>query len=354
MHWQARIGWMPKNKTRGTHEAQEFTRHRCVAAIRSGMSIATAARAHGVGYAAAHRWQKAHKEGGVKALRSRKRGRKHGEKRRLSAQQEIRLKRWIIDSTPDQLKLPFMLWERRAVQELVQRRFGVQLPLRTVGEYLKRWGMSCQRPATRFYEQQPKAVRKWLKESYPAIVQRAKQQKAQIQWSDEAGVSTSSASGARGYAPRGKTPELKRVARPARINHVSSVTNQGQTRFMIYEGTLTAQRFIQWLNQSVKAAKGRKIIMIVDNLRVHHSKAVKQWLGSRQKQIELEYLPAYSPELNPDEYLNGDVKANVHRKRMPRNQAELRANVKSHLTHIQRHPARVRAYFKAKHIRYAA
>lgn len=343
-----------KSKSRGSQQAQEVIRRRCVAAIGEGMSIRKAAEAFGVSYAAAHGWRKAHKQRGAGALASRRRGRKPGEKRRLDPLQESKLRRWVIDSTPDQLKLPFMLWERRAVQELVARRFGIELPLRTVGEYLQRWGLSCQRPATRFFEQQPKAVKKWLKETYPAIVQRAKEQDAEIQWSDEAGVTTASFSGARGYAPRGKTPVLKRAARPCRINHVSSVTNQGKARFMIYEGTMTAEVFIQWLSQSVKAARGRKIIMIVDNLRVHHSKQVMEWLEGKEDRIELAYLPAYSPEINPDEYLNADVKANVHRKRMPRDKQELRGNVEAHLKHIKSQPDRVRAYFQAKHIRYAA
>lgn len=343
-----------KAKTRGTQEAQQLIRQRCVAAIAKGMSIASAARAFGVSYDAAHRWQKLHKEKGAKALVSRQRGRKQGEQRRLDAAQEDRLRRMIIDSTPEQLKLPFMLWERRAVQQLVKQKFGIDLPVRTVGEYLLRWGLSCQRPATAFYEQQPAAVRRWLKERYPAIVKRAREQNAEIQWADEAGVSTSSAAGARGYAPKGRTPVLRQAARPSRINHISSVTNQGKMRFMIYEGTFTAELFIKFLQQSVKAAAGRKIIQIVDNLRVHHSRAVSEWLAGKETLIELEYLPAYSPELNPDEYLNNDVKANVHRRAMPRNKEELKNNVSQHLRKIARSPGRVRSYFQAKYIRYAA
>ena len=167
-------------RLRGTQEAQELSCGRCVAAIRRGMSITRASEAFGVGYTAAHRWQRLHKEAGSKALVARKRGRKLGQQRRLKATQEAQLRRWIIDRTPEQLKLPFMLWERRAVQELVQMRFGVQLPVRTVGEYLMRWGLSCQRPATRFYEQQPREVKRWLKERYPAILKRAEEQGAAL------------------------------------------------------------------------------------------------------------------------------------------------------------------------------
>lgn len=94
--------------------------------------------------------------------------------------------------------------------------------------------------------------------------------------------------------------------------------------------------------------------MIVDNLRVHHSKPVSEWLADKESLIELEYLPAYSPELNPDEYLNNDVKANVHRRAMPKTKEELRTNVEQHLKHIARNPNRVRSYFNAKHICHAA
>jgi transposase len=341
-------------KRRGTKEAQEVIRRRCVAAILKGMSITDAANAFGVCYAAAHKWQKQYKISGSKALASRKRGRKLGEKRLLTPAQEPKLRSVVIDSTPDQLKMSFMLWERKAVQELIQRKFNIYLPIRTVGEYLLRWGLTCQRPATAFYEQQPEVVQKWINEKYPAIAKRAKEQNAEIQWADEAGVSTSSSAGARGYSLRGKTPVLKRLARRIRINYISSVTNQGKMRFMIFEGTFKAKTFIKFLQLSVKGAKGRKLIVIVDNLRVHHSKAVSEWLSGKESLIELEFLPAYSPELNPDEYLNNDVKANVHRGAMPTDKDELERNTRRHLLKISRSPQRVRSYFRAKKIRYAA
>lgn len=139
-------------------------------------------------------------------MRSAPRGRKTGEQRHLSARQESQLRRWIIEATPDQLKLPFMLRERRAVQELIEQRLARMMPLRTVGEYLARWGFSCQRPAGRFDEQQPRAVRQWLKEEYPAIARRARAQGAEIHWADETGVTTSSASGPGASPPKASRP----------------------------------------------------------------------------------------------------------------------------------------------------
>ena len=343
-----------KSKSRGNQETQEAIRRRAIAAVKRGRTMKEVAETFGVSYSAVRNWNKKHKVGGSKALRSAKRGRKTGEQRHLDARQEAQLRRWIIDSTPDQLKLPFMLWERRAVQELIEQRFALMMPLRTVGEYLARWGFSCQRPAVRFDEQQPRAVRKWLKKEYPAIARRAREQEAEIHWADETGVTTSSASGARGFAPKGQTPLLKRPARALRINVISSVTNQGKARFMIYQKNFTAAVFIKFLRQIVRGAEGRRVIVIVDNLRVHHAKPVQEWLESNQDLITVEYLPSYSPELNPDEYLNSDLKANVHRRKRPRDLATLESNVRSHLQLISRKPQRVRAYFGARHIKYAA
>lgn len=147
---------------------------------------------------------------------------------------------------------------------------------------------------------------------------------------------------------------FKRVACPSGINHISSVTSRGKMRFLIYEGTFTAGTFIKFLKQNVRAARGRKFIMIGDNLRGHHSTAVSEWLEGKQSQIEPEYLPACSPELNPDEYLHNDVKASVHRRAMPRTREELRASAGHHLRHIAKTPHRVRSCCNARHIRCAA
>lgn len=342
-----------RRKTRGTQETQEALRLRAVAAIRRGRSMTEVAETFGVSYSAVRLWHQQHQAGGRPALLSARRGRKTGEGRWLSAPQEARLRRQIIDTTPDQLKLPFMLWERRAVQELIERRFHLLLPLRTVGEYLTRWGFSCQRPAVRFYEQQPRAVRRWLQDTYPEIAARARQHGAQIHWVDETGVTTSSAAGARGFAPKGQTPLLRRPARALRINVISSVTNQGQARFLLYRRNFTAAIFLRFLSQIVRGARGRPVIVIVDNLRVHHAQSVREWLQRHAALITLEYMPAYSPELNPDEYLNSDLKANVHRRRRPRDRATLESNVRAHLRLIRRQPQRVRAYFGAQHIQYA-
>src|SRR5574343_289432 len=297
-------------------------------------------------------WSRYQAEGLKAAVEGGKRGTEVGERRTLSAEQEWVVQELISEKMPDQLKLSFALWTRAAVRELIHRRFKIEMPIRTVGEYLKRWGFPPQKPMKKAYEQKPELVEAWLKESYPAISERAKAEGAEIHWGDETGVRSDCQHG-RSYAPAGKTPVQRVPGSRFSTNMISTVTNQGKVRFMIYRETLTAPVLIRFLARLVRDA-GRKVFLILDNLRVHHSKKVRAWLDKHTDLIELFFLPAYSPELNPDEYLNCDLKAQVHGGKPAKNRDELETRVRGAMMKLQNRPERVKSYFKHSKIQYAA
>jgi len=298
------------------------------------------------------RWCKTYERSGIKGIRLKKRGRKEGEKRTLKPEHEKELQKIIEDKEPDQLKLTFALWTRKAVQQIIKKLYQINMPIRTVGEYLKRWGFTPQKPLRRAYEQNPKAVKKWLDEEYPQIALKAKKEGAEIHWGDETGLCNTSQHG-RSYAPRGKTPAIRISARKDRVNLISSITNQGKVRYMVYNKTMNSQTFIKFIKRLIKDT-GQKIFLILDNLRVHHSKLVKEWLEGHQEEIELFFLPSYSPELNPDEYLNCDLKGGVHSSTPAKSKSELKKKTISHLRMLQKRPQRVKNYFKHPKILYAA
>jgi transposase len=289
---------------------------------------------------------------GAGALKPGQRGRRLGAKRRLSEEQERHIRRLICDKRPEQLKMTFALWNRGAVSQLIVQEFGIELPVRTVGEYLKRWGFTPQKPIKRAYEQSPEAVKKWLDETYPGIAQRAKEEGAEVHWGDETALVNTDVRG-RGYAPKGQTPVVCAPAKREKLSMISTVTNQGKTRWLIVEGSFDADRLIEFLEALVKDAK-KKVFLILDNLRVHHSRPVKEWLATRKDQIEVFYLPSYSPELNPDERLNADLKYGIASKVAVRNKAKLQAAANDHMTLLSNSPDRVRTYFKDPHFKYAA
>lgn len=297
-------------------------------------------------------WSRYRAEGLKSAIEGGKRGSEMGERRTLSAEQEWAVRQSIVEKMPDQLELSFALWTRAAVRELIRRRFKIEMPIRTVGEYLKRWGFTPQKPLKKAYEQKPELVDAWLKESYPAIAERARTEGTEIHWGDETGIRSDCQHG-RSYAPAGKTPVRHMPGSRFATNMISTVTNQGKVRFMLYRETMTAPVLIGFLARLVREA-GRKVFLILDNLRVHHSNKVRDWLNKHTERIEIFFLPAYSPELNPDEYLNCDLKALVHGGKPARNRNELESKVRGAMMKIQNRPKRVMSYFQHRKIQYAA
>lgn len=333
-------------------EVQQELRHQIIRLRKQGRTNREIAQMVGVSEPhASGVWHK-YQQGGKAAIQLKLRGRRTGEKKTLSDEQEREIQRLVIDKMPDQLKLPFALWTREAIRQLIKQRLGVVMPIRTIGEYLKRWGFTVRKPVKRAYEQNMQDVTRWLQEHYPVITAQAKKDKAEIYWGDETGLQTT-AHQARGFAPKGKKPILRISAKKNSISMISAINNEGQMRFMLYKKGMTAKLLIKFMGRLIRDAK-RKVYLILDNLRSHHSKEVKIWVREHQKEIAVFHLPPYSPELNPDEYLNNDLKGRVHAGVPARTEQELRRKTLSHMRSIAKRPYHVKKFFKHPSVAYAA
>jgi transposase len=333
--------------------AQEELRRRALLLIeQQGLSQGQAAQLVGVHRQTVNTWVKRHRErGGDGVLDGRRVSPRRG-KGILSAEEAGQIRWWIVEQTPDQLELPFSLWTSRAVRELIARRAAKRLGLTAVQLYLQRWGLTPQKPLVRAKQRQPAAIAAWLATSYPAVAKRAKAMRAVIYWGDETGISNQDQIG-RSYAPRGRTPVVRRTAKRVTQSMISAVSNRGLMRFMLYEGALNADRFIAFLRRLIKDA-GRKVLLVVDNLKVHRAGKVMAWVAGHVHEIELVYLPSYAPDHNPSEYLNNDLKQQLRQQPQPGSQRELIERTRSVLRIIQRSPDRIRAYFRPEPVRYAA
>jgi transposase len=254
--------------------------------------------------------------------------------------------------SPEGLGIALPLWSRRAVQDLIHKEYGIHLPVRTVGEYLRRWGYTAKKPRRHAKDQDPEEVREWLEETYPAIEQRAHEEDAEIHWCDETGCAADKHPGY-GYARQGEAATLEVPDSHLRVNQISTITNEGAVRFLTYTGTMTAALFIVFLGRLLRHAS-KKIFLIVDHLKAHDAQAVEAWVAERADQIELFYLPRYSPELNPDEYLNNDLKSRVNAAGLPDNQETLRSRIQAFMHRLLHWPERVRSYFQHPCVQYAA
>jgi transposase len=332
--------------------ALEVLRERAVAMHEAGNTQRAIASALGVHKNTVYRWLKGWRVAGPVALKAKKRGRRPQAKRLLNTTQAAEVQQLVTEHCPDQLELPFALWGREAVRDLVQVRFGVTLALRTVSDYLRRWGFTPQRPIRRASERQDAAVRTWLAEHYPKIAARAKAEGAEIHWGDETGIANQAAYG-RSFAPKGRTPVIRRTARRHTTSMISTVTNRGTLRFMLYKGALNAALFLVFLQRLVPST-GRKVFLIVDNLKVHKAGKVQAWVSEHREQIELFFLPAYAPEHNPDEFLHNDLKQHLGRHPAAKDRDGLKRSLRGYLRRLQRQPERVRAFFQAPTTLYAA
>jgi len=334
-------------------KAQEDLRRRVVEAVERGLSQAEAARVFAVARGTVNRWIGMVERVGRRALKARRRGRPSVA--RLAPHQAATTVRYIISGCPDQLRLPFALWTREAVQELLSRKFALQVSVWTVGRYLRAWGLTPQKPVRRAYEQNPAAVRKWLETEYPVIRELARQCKAQIHWLDEMGLRSDHQAG-RSWGRRGETPVVMGTGQRFRCNMISSITNRGRLAFMIFRPRFTARVFLNFLGRLLRLTRKtrRKVFLIVDGHPVHKSRLVNRWLAEHTSQIRVFRLPSYSPELNPDELLNQDVKTNALGRLRPVNVQEMMDNVRSYLRITQARPKLVKNYFRERHVQYAA
>jgi len=337
---------------RESDDVLEALRLRAVHARELGYAVIDIAAILGVREETVSRWCSRYDRGGQEALPGDRTGRPIGSGCLLNREQEQGIQQTIETKDPEKLEIPSALWTRQAVQELIKQQVGIRLPIRTVGAYLRRWGYTPQKPVRKAYKQDPKAVAEWLEKTYPAIEKRAAQEGGEIHWGDETGV-RSTCQHSRGYARPGETPELIVPGNRFSVNMISTITNQGKVRWMIYTGKMNAALFIVFLTRLIAGA-AKKIFLIVDNLSVHEAAVVEQWLTDKTDRIEVFFLPKYAPERNPDEYLNCDVKANINTDGLPKDREELQGKLHRFMQRLAKLPARIASYFEHKYIEYAA
>lgn len=332
--------------------AKEALRKRAVQAyLAGGLTQAQVSTVFGVHRSALTKWLATYRTAGDAGLDARKKGPAKGTRTLLTSTQASMIRRLIVDKCPEQLKLPFFLWSREAVQDLIRQKCGVGVSINTVGNYLRAWGFTVQKPVRRAYEQNAAAVQRWLDEEYPAIQHRAKAEKALIYWGDEMGLRSDDQVG-RSYGLRGQTPVIPGTGQRFGCNMISAVTNHGHLCFQVFDGTFKVKVFLGFVRRLVKQAK-RKVFLIVDGHPVHRAKLVQAWRAKHQDMVEIIYLPSYSPELNPDEMLNQDVKHSALRQRRPKNAVALKEDVRAYLHSTQKRPDVVRNYFEERHVQYA-
>lgn len=259
----------------------------------------------------------------------------------------------IRDRHPDQLQLPGFLWTGDAVMELIDQRFGVRLASRTVRRYLQSWGFTPQVPARQALERDPEAVKAWLEVEYPRVKRAAKRDRGIILWLDESGFRSECSHG-RSYSPRGVTPVKRVTGKRFGTNMIAVIANDGHLEWELYDGRFNQHVFIAYLQRLIAHHGDRKIHLVLDRHPSHRSKLILAWVAEHKQRIVFHFLPGYSPELNPVELLNHDVKANAVGRKRPRTLAEMKQSIVDYLKQRKQAPHIIKRFFTHPSTAYAA
>jgi transposase len=292
-------------------------------------------------------WCRKYREGGLAALSTKFAS---GRPTFLTDQQMLQLYTMLKGKDPRQYSLDFGLWTRNLVAELIHRKFGVRLARVTVGRILTKLGMSPQKPLYRAYQQDPEKVRVWKQETFPKIRAAAAAAGATIFFADEAGIRTDHHAG-RTWAPVGSTPVVTSSGERKRVNMISAVNAQGTLFFQVFKGSTNADVFIAFCKALVHDCP-TPVFLIVDGSSAHTATAVAEYVKTTQGRLQLFFLPPYSPELNPDEWVWNNVKNTQVKRAVPMSQNHLWSLAQAALKRLQDMPHIVRGFFADPHLAY--
>ena len=249
------------------------------------------------------------------------------------------------------MKFTFALWTRSMITNLIRKQFDLKLSESSVGRLLRQMGFSCQKPLYRAYQQDPEAVEIWKKQLFPQIKKRAKKLSATIYFEDESGIRSDFHAGTT-WAPKGKTPTIKVTGARFSTNMIAAVSTRGNLRFMVHQGSITAQIICDFLKRLMFNATN-PIILIWDGHPTHKSKKVRECIESFEGKLEVYLLPSYSPELNPTEQVWRSVKNHTVGRKAVFGPDQLQSAVTGCLRRLQKISKIVLAFFKHPECKYA-
>jgi len=324
-------------------------RIRAVKQVQKGVSPEDITKSLGLSSPTIYNWLASYREGGWDALKAKA---IPGRPKKLDGKKLKWIYDTIVQKSPLQFRFEFALWTREMIQVIIFKKFKIRMGLSSISRLLKQLGLSCQRPIFKAWQQNSQQVNNWLKKVFPKIKTRARLEKADIYFADEAGVRSDYHSGTT-WAPKGETPVVQATGARFSVNMISAVSPRGDFRFMVVEGGVNSSVFVEFLKRLVIGSK-KKIFLIVDGYPAHKSKKAKEFIASLDGQLELFYLPPYSPELNPDELAWNTLKNGIVGRSTVKSKEELKSKVIAGLRKIQKSPDMVKSFFQHEKTKYAA
>ena len=332
---------MDKTDGRGvSRDVLEAYRYRAIKLRYSlGYSVRQISEIFGLNYFSVSHWFGKYRLQGKKSLR-----RRIAPGAPLTLDKEIMewLTKVLVDPA-DKWGFTVPLWTGSMVRILLRKEKTIDLDRVTVWRYLRRMGLSFQKPETRYIQQNKELVKKWIRKEWPKINRWVNKNRAILYFEDESGISLSPVVG-KTWAPKGKTPILRITGKRGGVLAMSAVSPSGRFRFRLQKGRINSGVIIRFLEQIMRSHKRRKIVVVMDQAPCHISKKVRAFVDAR-KNLKVFYIPPYSPELNPDEKVWRHLKHVSLKNHQAQNKHQLSRVVIAALRSIQKSPTLTSSFF---------
>lgn len=331
-----------------TRDQQEQYRKQAARLLRQGWPAERVAEAFGQSRSWAFEVQKTVQERGETALAGTPRP--PGDKK-LNTTQRTELAVLLEQFTPRDFGFDNALWAAQIVADLIFQRWGVELSSQTARNIMHDLGFSPQRPVRRAFEQDLQAVARWENEEFPKIQDQAQQEGAELYFGDEAGVRSDYHSGT-SWAPVGHTPVVYTTGNRTNVSMLSAISPDGDIRFDVTTENVNSEVFIDFCRTLLHDVSDKKVFLILDRAPYHTSGQTRKFAQATEGQLQLFFLPSYSPELNPDELVWKNVKHDRLGRASIKNFTELRARAVAALERLREVPELVTAFFRAPRLAY--
>lgn len=314
-------------------------REKAIQAHTNNQTITSISKAYNVHRSTIHRW--IGKKSNEKSLERRKNP-GSGRPAKLSSSQIKRLIKLILKPA-SAYGFETDFWTIRRIISIAKKHLAIKISKTTMYEILYNEEYSYKKPEKRYYEANQDEQQEWIKNVIPEINKCIKRHNGILYFEDESNVSLDAVLG-KTWGPIGVKSIQRSTGNRASISAMSAISNSGRLLFTLHEEKITSIQIISFLDQMLKYHPKRHIIVVMDKAPPHTSGMTRNYIGS-QKRLHVFYLPARSPEFNPDEKVWNHLKNEELKSHQARNKNELKKITKSKLSSMSKKPSLLRGIF---------
>lgn len=333
-----------KRRARYTYEE----RCQAVRAIQNGGTVAEVCELLDIPTRCLFSWLSWYRGGGWDALRS---APKSGRPKKITGKVLSWLYNAITEQDPRQFKMDFSLWTLNLIRALLKDKKGIIVSKSSISRLLKQLGLSPQKPIYKSYKRDPKEIEKYLDKTFPQLREHARKIGAEIYFVDEAAVRSDNHRG-RTWSVIGETPVVEDSGDRFGMRLISAISARGDMRFQVIKTKMNSEEFCKFLKK-LSQDIGKPLIIICDNASYHKSKKTKEFGKSLEQPIEIEVLPVYCPELNPDEQVWNHLKGRLG-KMFIQTKNDMNKCVLKIMRSIQKNKKLVKSFFQLEDTLYAS